>query len=93
MNHIRLPRRRKSPDGLLPPGWDPAAYAKAEKRARGLAVYELLDHCDAAGSGMSRGFMDHRRDGDLDSLAEIETALMVLWAVTQELRLRAQAAM
>jgi hypothetical protein len=73
------------------PGWSWADYLKQEKRAARLGTSFLLDYCDVAGTGMSKAFMDHREDGNLDSIAEVEKSIITLWAVTQELKTRAEA--
>lgn len=82
-------RRRQGPSEV--PGWDAEIYARASRRLSRLQTHELLSWADAAGSGMSRAFGDHRLDGNLESLEEIRTALITLWALTQDLEVRARA--
>ncbi len=78
--------RRQTP---VSPHWSPKdaeVVSSARKRISVIETSQLLDYADAAGSGMAKGFADYRRYQDLDSVAEIAEGLLVLWAITLELR-------
>jgi hypothetical protein len=58
-----------------------------------MSVFEMLEHLDAAGSGMAKATQDYRKDSDeVYPLMEIRRALTELEAVTDELLLRHEAA-
>ncbi len=71
--------------------WQGGDYEKAQHRVRKTSTYELLEWADAAGSGMAKGFMDYRQHDSVESLDEIELALVALMAVTHELKIRHKA--
>lgn len=68
-----------------------SARERARRRVQKMSVHELLNWADAAGSGMAKGFDDYRRDGNPDSLHEIQDALVALSEVTEELIIREEA--
>jgi hypothetical protein len=58
-----------------------------------MSGFDLLEHLDAAGSGMARATQAYRKNGHDDTpLLEIKRSLMELEAVTDELLLRHEAA-
>jgi hypothetical protein len=80
-------RKPKLPGDI--PHWSPEdaqIVAKARKRVATVSTDRLLDHADEAGSGMAKGFDDFRKHQDLTSISEIAEGLLVLWAITLELR-------
>jgi len=72
------------------PNWDAEAYETAARRVRKMPDQALLDWTDQAGSGMEQGFRDYGKHADLASLEEISQALIALWALNEELKLRGQ---
>lgn len=62
----------------------------ARRRVQKMSVHELINWADVAGSGMAKGFMDYRKEGNLDSLLEIRDALVALSEVTEELIIRGE---
>ena len=83
-------RRKAQPQAA--PHWSPEdaqIVSDARRRLSRLDTLRLLDWADTCGSGMSKGFDDYRKFGDLASIEEIAEGLLTLWAVTLELRDRA----
>jgi hypothetical protein len=60
-------------------------------RIKNLSTSELLDYVDEAGAGWHRGLMDYRKTGDISSLRELDTALLTLKVITEELIIRWEA--
>lgn len=76
--------------GGSPPRWETATYQQACKRAEKRPTGELYEWADMAVSGIGYHLTADRRD-DLsapDALHQAELALMALWAVIGELRIR-----
>jgi hypothetical protein len=76
------------------PNWDADTYARAARRVKKMTDQALLDWTDMAGSGMEKGFRDFAAEEKpeiaLCSLDEISLALVSLWALNEELKLRHQ---
>jgi len=70
---------------------DQELLTRASRRCARMAITELLDWADSAGSGMAKGFDDYRKHGDLGSLEEIGLGLITLQAVVLELKAHADA--
>lgn len=71
------------------PRWSAKNYETAQRRLAMLETRDVLNWADAAAAGIQRGFEDHRKDGNTDSLDEIEVGLITMWAAVQDLRERA----
>lgn len=63
------------------------------KICAGMKTFDMLEHLDAAGSGMAKATQDYRKDqDDATPLYEIQRGLREMEAVVHELRLRWEAA-
>lgn len=79
-----------SPTHYLSPE-DETDLVKASRRVARLRNEELLDWADQAGTGMATLLYEHRKHGDVGSIAEVKEAMVSLQAVVYELHLRAVA--
>lgn len=84
---------KRSPESPEPaPGrWDAKAYQSAVKRVQQRSKAELYEWGDYAISAMGYCLSAARRGMEEDPLSELETGLIALWAVVQELRIREEA--
>lgn len=69
-----------------------AEWERLHKVVRKMPVSGLLDHLDAAGTGIARATQNYRQDEEAFWLAEMERGLNELLAVVEELKLRNEAA-
>jgi hypothetical protein len=70
------------------PYWDSGYYAKAARRASAMTADAICGWIGTAVSGMYKAMQDFRRDGQPESLLEMQEGLTAAYALLAELRRR-----
>ena len=82
-------KRTKVPDDAPQiPGWDADYYAKAEHRAAGMTEADIYGWIENGFSGMYKAMSDYRKDGQPESLEEMQEGLTATYALLAELKSR-----
>lgn len=81
-------RTRTRQDTQQIPYWDSSYYAKAASRARGMTAEAIYDWTGTAISGMYKAMQDFRKEGQPESLQEMQEGLTAAYALLAELRSR-----